>query len=230
MDKKTKKWIMIIIKCIEEIQKDYNSYKGMILTEGDLECELYSRLKNNKEFSQISNSKNISWKTGFIHSQVTWFKPNKESGFEVDLTILNPEKLDIQTFELSRDYPNKGFFYDGEAVAIELKFIREPSEHKSKIRNSANVDYIKIIDELIEAKKENIKEKKYFIANLENTAFISVVGCKTDEIYEIVKETLIIATQKRKCPNNVIPIIFSHNEFYIFNSEFQNLDNQDPNL
>jgi hypothetical protein len=215
LDKQTILWIQTVISCIKEIQNDFNNNKGLLLTEGDLECELYRRLNNKPIFSKRLKCINSEWRTGFIHSQVTWFKPDRESGFEVDLTLLNPSKLDIQTFELAQQYPNKGFFYDGEAVAIELKFLRDNKE--GKISNDAQSDYIKIIDELRIAKENLISNKKYFQANMNNVGFIVVVGCKTEDIYDFAITKLEYAMSKRPCPKNVIPIIFSHSKIEIFN-------------
>lgn len=215
LDKQTILWIQTVISCIKEIQKDFNDNKGLLLTEGDLECELYRRINDKPIFSKRLKCKNSDWKTGFIHSQVTWFKPDKESGFEVDLTLLNPLKLDIQTFELAQHYPNKGFFYDGEAVAIELKFLRDNRE--GKISNDAQRDYIKIIDELRISKENLISNKKYFQANMNNVGFIVVVGCKTEDIYDFALTKLESAIIKRPFPMNVIPIIFSHSKIKIFN-------------
>jgi hypothetical protein len=220
MDRQTQQWIASVISSVKEIQTDFATNKGLLLTEGDLECELYRQLHSKLNFSTRKKCKTSTWKTGFIHSQVTWFKPDRESGFEVDLTILNPEKLDINTFELARDYPNKGFFYDGETVAIELKFIRDGSS--TKISNDAQCDYIKIVDELRIAKETLITSKKYFQANMDNVGFVIVVACKNDEIYQTALEKLEATITKRACPTNVFPIIFSHTKMKIFNNSITN--------
>ena len=211
MDKTTRKWIDIVISSVQEIQKDFNNNKGLLLTEGDLECILYNKLISNKEFVSNKKCKSSDWKTGFVHSQVTWFKPDKDSGFEIDLTLLNPESLDIQTFEEVQNFPNKGFFYDGEAVAIELKFIR--SDINKKVSNDAQCDYIKIVDRLHTSIELLIKKNRYSRANIDNIGFITVVACKTDEIYNLAIQKLKSAIKKRPRPDNVFPIIFSHNHF-----------------
>lgn len=214
MDTKTDLWIKTVISTIKEIQIDFSENKGLLLTEGDLECELYRKLNDKLNFKDRVKCKTSDWKTCSIHSQITWFKPNRESGFVVDLTILNPNKLDINTFEMARDFPNKGFFYDGESVAIELKFLREGSN--TKISNDAQCDYIKIVDELRLAKQNLISNKKYFQANMENVGFVVIVACKTDSIFEQAVYKLKSAIEKRPKPDNVFPVIFSHNNLEVY--------------
>lgn len=41
MNKETENWTKEIIKIINELKNQYATYKGLILTEGDLECQLF---------------------------------------------------------------------------------------------------------------------------------------------------------------------------------------------
>lgn len=216
MNKKITGWVSVIENSIRELQADYSINKGLLLTEGDLECELYRRLTLYKDFCETSATKTEGWSTNFVHSQVTWFRTKTDgthldSGFEVDLTIFDPANLDVQTFENENYYPNKGYFHDGECIGIEVKFIRDQS--RSKVISAANCDYIKVVDRLDCSKRNLITSQRYTNVTMNDVAFIIVVGCKTETIYDLALETLERAVKKREMPQNVIAIIFSHTRF-----------------
>ena len=168
------RWLKILQWCIVSIQRYYSKNKGVILTEGDLECLLYSCLVCQTEFHQPLETKTEGWATGFIHSQTTWFKKEKESGFEVDLCISDPKNFMIYDLLVLDEYPNKGYFHDGMSVAIELKFIR----NSNAIKKESTEDYIHIVNELRPAKNERIESEYYSNITMDDIAFVSIVGCK----------------------------------------------------
>lgn len=215
MNQKIKTWTENVIQVIKNLQKDYSKNKGLILTEGDLECILFKSLSEHKCFSNISETKTKGWKSGFVHSQVTWFKPGRDSGFRVDLTICEPANINIETLENIEDWPNKGFFHDGAAVALEVKFIRH-RDHK-KISNDAQMDYIKVAKNLKTAKEFLIENNRYKNVTVDDISYIVLIVCKTDLIYKVACDKLQIAVSKHKCPKNVFPIVLSHDEIFEIN-------------
>ena len=217
-------WKDSIIQVIRDLQREYSHNKGLILTEGDLECHLYKRLTDSPNFNNYAKTKSSDWKTGFVHSQITWFKRENDSGFRVDLTVLKPENLSIQDYENSETYPHKGYFHDGMVVAIELKFIRTAEE--TEIENKAKEDYLKIVNNLKKAKEFLIKNGRYKNVTTDEILFITLVACKTKSIYEIAKKRLSDITCKVKCPDNIIPIVLYSDEIKIMNSSFQQSNNQ----
>lgn len=219
MEEPTKSWVSITQKAVKSLQDKYSKNRGMLLTEGDLECHLFNELMLQPELSEYRPSKitNIhnekiteEFKTSYVHSQVTWFKLNQKSGFEPDLTICNPELLEVRNHDLLLDYPSKGFSYDGPCVAIEIKFIR--TEYKASL--TSHEDLRKFLNDLIPAKLANIKKDNYKISNPDNVAFISVVGCKDEEIFIKSKHYLgkHLSLNKKRLPENLFVGLFYQDE------------------
>ncbi len=219
MDELTASWVEATKRALKALQNKYRVNRGLLLTEGDLECHLFSELLKQDELSGYHDSMSGKYcgapvdgaqlKTTFVHSQVTWFKPDQKSGFEVDLTIGDPAKLEVKNIELFGQYTSKGFAYDGECVAIELKFIRSEED----IRYKAHEDYLKLRDRLIPAKIENIA-KVYKISSEDNIAFISIVGCKDEEIFKKAKHYLgkHLSDMSTPCPENLFVGVFYQDE------------------
>ncbi len=218
MNNELNEWKDSIIEVIKTLQCEYSLNKGLFLTEGDLECHLYKMLTQNPKFNKFSKTKSHSWKTGFVHSQITWFKKENDSGFRVDLTVLNPKNLKIDDYEMSEEFPHKGYFHDGMVVAIELKFIRTIQLYE--IKEKAKEDYVKIIDNLKQAKEFMIESGRYNNVTKDEILFISLVVCKTKSIYETAKKQLADIICKIACPDNVIPIILYSDEITIMNKTF----------
>ena len=188
-------WVEATKNAVQSLQQSFQVNRGMLLTEGDLECHLFNELLNQPELSGFHASKNDSvinrqmgnsLKTSYVHSQVTWFKPDKKSGFKVDLTIGDPKLLEVANIELFEKYTSKGFAYDGPCVAIELKFIR----NEDNASYQAQEDFLKLLNDLIPAKFENIEKENYMQSNRKNVAFISIVGCKNKAIFNKAKHYL----------------------------------------
>ena len=210
MDKVTQSWIDATKRALRNLQENYNIHRGLVLTEGDLECHMFSELLRQPEFSGYHPSRDRAYSTSFIHSQVTWFKPAQMSGFEVDITICDPSRLRVVKQEMLEKWPSKGFVYDGQCVAIELKFIRD----HGKASLLAQEDFLKLRDVLIPAKMKNIEDLKYRISSKENTAFVSIVGCKDDDTFRKAKYYLgrHLSDETRPCPENLLICIFYQGE------------------
>ncbi len=130
---------------------EYKRMKGVILTESDLKCLIYSKLRA-KLLSPFINKGNglrsiredcssnpysleLSWKmmtrdegilTSPLHTEVAWFDRDHQLTIRPDITLLlNPEKLSIiHGLENNDELPSKEYAFEGEAILIELKFIR----------------------------------------------------------------------------------------------------------
>lgn len=180
----TKSWIIAVENAVNNLQKKYTFQTGMLLTEGDLVGYLFRELKEQGEISGYHKSKD-GFLTSFIHSEVTWFKPDTQSGYEVDLFVCDPKNLEINKIEIFENHPHKGFAHDGPCIAIEAKFIRD----NSNVRDLAQKDILKLKNDLIPHKYINIESNKYKIAKKENVAFISLIGCKNKSVFDSAKKT-----------------------------------------
>lgn len=190
LEEPTRTWVSVVYRAVENLQRRYSFNRGMLLTEGDLECHLFNELVNQKELegfheseqAKVFKEENIrSCLTSYVHSQVTWFKPYKKSGFEVDLTIGDPNLFQIRDAVAITDFPSKGFYYDGPSIAIELKFLRS----MNRVSTQAHHDFLKLIRDLIPAKVKNINTKDgYKEAKEENIFFFSIVACKGNDVFD----------------------------------------------
>jgi hypothetical protein len=211
----TSQWVEATKNAITTLQQKYSNNRGMLLTEGDLECHLFSELLNQPCLSGFHLSKNVSCckgkkikknlKTTYVHSQVTWFNTQRQSGYEVDLTICDPEKLEVHKIEIFEEYPHKGFAYDGPCVAIELKFMRDGSNTRQY-----DEDYLGLRDGLIPDKIANIESGRYKLSNKNNIAFVTIVGCKRKQEYEkaILCLGKHLSDKAKPCPDNLFVCVF----------------------
>jgi len=219
MDPLTTKWVDLTRKAIDSLQKNYKANRGMLLTEGDLECHLFNELLKQPCISGYHHPKDDTfWKDGkqennlkttYVHSQVTWFKDDRQSGYEVDLTICDPKNLEVVNIELFEEYPHKGYAYDGPCVAIEVKFIRD-----GRYPKQYDEDYFSLRDNLIPDKLSNIAKGKYQESNKDNIAFITIVGCKKKDQFHKAKEYLgkHLSDKSKPCPENLFVCVFYQNE------------------
>lgn len=193
MDQITQSWVDAAKHAVMALQRKYSINQGLLLTEGDLHCFLFNELMQYGGLSNISKTKSgyndgtqvdgRKLSSGYVHSEVTWFRKNQTSGFEVDIMLLDPQYLEVENFELfenmgAEKYPHKCYAYDGPCVAIELKFLRFKEKKNSKSVYFATEDLIKLRDEVIPDKIVNINENNYKYATVDNIAFISIVCCK----------------------------------------------------
>lgn len=137
----------------KEIETEYQTIKGLILTEDDLKCLLYKKLTSLPALSKPTPTQNGHILGSSVHAEVSWYGEN-ESGpprrlsIKPDITILEPEHMSIlqgymPLSQRSRDtslpasrqsniynydetprLPSKQFVFAGKAIIFELKFAR----------------------------------------------------------------------------------------------------------
>lgn len=135
---------------IDEIEKEYQRIQGLILTEDDLQCLLYNKLIQISELSAPKRAKEHTaghrevYATS-IHSEITWYDQDNKLKIRPDITILEPENLNIlQKGEYKIKLPSKEYSFSGDAIIFELKFVRNKTGITRVTLNTIKEDYEKI--------------------------------------------------------------------------------------
>lgn len=98
--------------------------KALILTETDLQCQLYMKLNEIEEVNQMSLT-NDGFMTNKIHTEISWFDENHILSIRPDITLLESQNLKITSGFDGLKLPSKGFHSTDGGIIFELKFDRE---------------------------------------------------------------------------------------------------------
>lgn len=121
-----------IIKQIQLLEDEFRDCQGMILTEDDLKCHLFSKLCNIFPAKTRTINKDVSGT--YLHSEVKFFDEDEKLTLIPDLCIIDPAHMSIfhsVEFEVRRKtakfkrYSSKHFEIGGSAILIEIKFCRK---------------------------------------------------------------------------------------------------------
>lgn len=121
-----------IIREISEIESQYQRMQGLILTESDLQCLLYSKLYG--IFSEERDTMDRGIKAIALHGEISWYDDSGRLRIRPDITIFNPSGLTIKhgvSFQVKGNryaygnLPRKGCEFCGGAIIIETKFVRK---------------------------------------------------------------------------------------------------------
>lgn len=110
---------------ITQIEVDYQRFQGMILTENDLMSIIFTRLSTNYPGlvePQRTEDPNIF--APMLHTELSWYDKNNKLTIKPDITILDPKYLSILTGGDGVKLPSKQYSFRGDAVLLELKFVR----------------------------------------------------------------------------------------------------------
>ena len=129
-------WTKQVIKAIKEVAKRFQEEQLIFLTESDLKANLSSEIER-----ELCNS-NIT-----VNTESPWYDIYEtNSTYYIDITIFDRSKLQIKYDETTY---RKGYKYEDEALAIELKYFRH-NDDIPKIINDFNKARL-----LIKAPKNN---------------------------------------------------------------------------
>jgi hypothetical protein len=113
------------------IARDYHRTKGLILSEDDLKCALYRKLY--PMYSEPIPTLDNDISAIALHTEIPWYNKDGLLTLRPDLSIIDPRKLSIlhgigeltgHNGTIGYRLPSKGFEFGGQAVAIEIKFVR----------------------------------------------------------------------------------------------------------
>ncbi|RFM28392.1 hypothetical protein [Chitinophaga silvisoli] len=148
----TQELVNRILVEIDALESDFQQHKGSILTEGDLKCQLFSRLQSIIPPPSATMNPEITGTS--LHSEVSFFDGNNKLTMLPDITILHPKNLSIlHSTEVSissegiryEEYPTKKYTFGGDTIIIELKFCRNEAGLKASDIRRFKKDIEKII-------------------------------------------------------------------------------------
>jgi hypothetical protein len=172
--------IELIIENIDEIEREYQLNKAMILTEDDLKCHLFRKLYDIYDEDLPTMDAGIT--ASPVHSEVTYYNSKGVLYYRPDLAIIDTESLSILhsiEYDLRsncakfKKIPTKEFQFGGNSIIFELKFCR----NKSRINKRHIHTYIKDIEKI-----KAIQKLNYEKSNGQNKIFgFFIVFNKTDK-------------------------------------------------
>lgn len=110
---------------IGQIESEFRSTQGMILTEDDLKCRIYATLsENHPSLVEAKETSDQHVRAPMLHTELSWYDENGKLTIKPDITILDPRYLSIISGEDGIKLPSKQYSFRGDAVLMELKFIR----------------------------------------------------------------------------------------------------------
>lgn len=115
---------------VDQIFQEWKRINGLILTESDLQCLLFSKISSDDLFSQATTTADAGVFATMVHSEVSWYGVDQRENFlsiKPDLTILEPRNLSLvkNLYDSELSLPSKGFSFQGKAIVIEIKFHRQ---------------------------------------------------------------------------------------------------------
>lgn len=110
---------------INELAQLATENKALILTETDLQCQIYKKLTEIEELNNFSNTDD-GFSTNKIHTEISWYSDNISDRLSIrpDITLLEPENLRITSRFDGTPLPSKGLHSVDGGIIMELKFDR----------------------------------------------------------------------------------------------------------
>lgn len=113
---------------IAQLGHEYRGTQGLILTEDDLKCLIYKKLSELGHLLLPRRTADDHINGVNLHSEVSWYDHNGKLAIKPDITILETENLSIlHRVDERLSLPSKQFHFRGNAILLELKFIKQKS-------------------------------------------------------------------------------------------------------
>ena len=154
-----------IATAVAEIEAECQLVPGLILSENDLQCLLFERLRTTlRTQNQICiQTDNEHIRASPIHTEIKIFDENLRLILRPDIIVMSPGSLSLVNDDEVRLIARKGFVLFGSAVFIELKFAKFPKGIDLKETNKIAGDCQKL---------DGIKQRLY-----PNTESADMIGC-----------------------------------------------------
>lgn len=145
---------------IDELLGEFRANPEIVLTEDDFRCQLYTKLKSVKEFSELSETADGDGIVSLpLHTEVRWYGEDHTLKTRSDIVIIPVSGLktrDKKPFTLL----SKGYAFDGPVAIIELKLRRRNGPSNAKFKKDIESDLEKL-EELREKVSE--QSKRYLV-------------------------------------------------------------------
>ncbi len=206
-----------IIEYLKEIEIEYQKDQGLILTEDDLKCLLFSKLYGYLPTSQtIDNGISAS----AIHAEVKFYDEGGLLTLIPDLCIVEPRHISIfhsvefkiQRSHLSYEYktlPRKCVEIGGNTIIIELKFCRDKNgiNEADIIKYNNDIDKIKKLQEIVQRRSSGIDKMFGVFAVFNKTQggfelVKSIMETEMPRIKTFYGTGLVDFTKEHQFPNN----------------------------
>lgn len=110
---------------IQQIEGEYQISQGMILTEDDLMSIIFTKLSTNyPELVKPQQTEDLNIFAPMLHTELSWYDKHGKLTIKPDITILDPKYLSILTGGDGVKLPSKQYSFRGNAILLELKFVR----------------------------------------------------------------------------------------------------------
>jgi hypothetical protein len=160
-----------IEQLIHNIEREYRCNQGLILTEDDLAGLIYGRLRYFFRNPSTAYGSGLHWcmhtqdhkiAASPVHLEVPWYDSEGYLRIRPDITILEPDQLSIlHRYGDGLKLPSKQFEFAGNAIIMELKFVRQKAGITENIMKDIRNDFNKIQDSLIGQRNTNLRKNLY---------------------------------------------------------------------
>lgn len=206
-----------IMEFLKKIEIEYQKVQGLILTEDDLKCLLFSKLYG---YLQVANTIDTGVTASAIHSEVKFYDEEGLLTLIPDLCIVEPRHISIfhsVEFKIKRNHltyeykklPRKSVEIGGNTIVIELKFCRDKNGINETDVETYNNDISKIkkLQEIVQRRSSG-NDKMFGVFAVFNKTnggaeFVkSIMEAENSRITTFYGTGLVDFTQENRFPNN----------------------------
>ena len=135
-----------IERFVSEIERDYQSTQGLILSEYDAQCLLFAKIS--AHLAANNNSRAVTDDPAIyaspLHTEIKFLDENGKLLIRPDITVLDVRNISLVNDDSTRLVARKGFVFYGSAIVIELKFCKSRIGIDQRFTRSVRTDCEKI--------------------------------------------------------------------------------------
>lgn len=137
-----------IASCVSEIEQDYRSSPGLILSEDDAKCLLFGKIQ--LLLAGRGQSRGVTAQESVfaspLHTEIKFLDQNGALSIRPDITVMDTTSLSLVHSREGLNVNRKGFVFYGSATAIEIKFCKARQGIDSRFTSSIQRDCEKLIE------------------------------------------------------------------------------------